>query len=95
MDKQKRQAKIYFLSFLFGALHRQVGWISLQVKRTNISDAKTQCQCPFSQGQTHIPFSALGYCLSAPEGLFLGDGPGLALLQSPFPFFIYSVGLGR
>ena len=55
MDKQKCQAKIYFWSLLFGALHRQVGWISFQVGRTSISGTKAQCQCPFSQGQNSHP----------------------------------------
>ena len=84
MDKQKCQAKIYFWSLLFGALHRQVGWISFQVGRTSISGTEAHCRCPFSQGQNSHPLLGTWLCLSTTEGLFLGDGPGLALLLSPF-----------
>ena len=86
MDKQKRQAKIYFLSFLFGALHRQVGWISLQVKRTNISDAKTQCQCPSPRDKLTSPSQRLAIAYQLLRVCFWGMVRGWPSFNHRFPF---------
>ena len=50
---------------------------------------KHSVNIPSPSDKTHIPFSALGYCLSAIEGVFPEDGPGLALLLSVSLSYIF------